>query len=103
MSGQPIIINVDDHEPSRYAKSRLLSAAGFTVYDAGTGSLALSMVDQHEPDLVLLDVHLPDLNGIEVCRRIKATSNGASVIVLQISASAISAPQATAALDNGAD
>jgi two-component system sensor histidine kinase/response regulator len=103
MAGSATIINVDDNEPARYAKGRVLSRAGFVVYDAASGSEALSLIVPHSPDLVLLDVNLPDVNGIEVCRRIKAAPNGSSVIVLQISASATAAPQATAALNNGAD
>jgi two-component system, sensor histidine kinase and response regulator len=103
VAGPETIINVDDHEPARYVKRRLLSRAGFTVYDAGNGGEALTLIAQHNPDLVLLDVHLPDMNGMEVCRRVKSTPASASVIVLQISASAISAPHASAALDSGAD
>jgi two-component system sensor histidine kinase/response regulator len=103
MAGSATIINVDDNEPARYAKGRVLSRAGFVVYDAASGSEALSLIAPHSPDLVLLDVNLPDVNGIEVCRRIKAAPNGSSVIVLQISASATAAPQATAALNSGAD
>lgn len=103
MSAQEIIVNVDDNEPARYVKARILAHAGFTVYDAGTGSEALRIIAQHNPDLVLLDVNLPDVHGIEVCRRLKSSDSGASVIVLQISASAISAPNAAAALDSGAD
>lgn len=97
------IINVDDHAPARYAKNRVLSLAGFTVYDAAAGNDALNLITQHDPDLVLLDVNLPDISGIEVCRRVKSSPRGASVIVLQISASATAPPQATAALDSGAD
>lgn len=98
-----VIINVDDNEPARYAKGRLLSRAGFTVHDAATGMDALTKVFAHMPDLVLLDVNLPDLHGIEVCRRLKSKPDSASIIVLQISASATGAPHATAALDSGAD
>lgn len=98
-----IIINVDDNEAARYAKGRHLSHAGFAVYNAGTGSEALRLFAEHNPDLVLLDVNLPDMNGIEVCQHVKSTPRGSSVIVLQISASAIAAPQASAALNSGAD
>lgn len=69
MAGPEIIINVDDHEPARYVKNRVLSRAGFTVHDAGNGTDALALIAQHRPDLVLLDVNLPDVNGIEVCQR----------------------------------
>ena len=98
-----VIINVDDNEPSRYARSRILSHAGFVVYDAATGAGCLELVEKREPDLVLLDINLPDLNGIEVCRTLKSSPGGASVIVLQISATATAAPHATEALNSGAD
>lgn len=98
-----VIINVDDNEPARYAKSRILTRAGFCVFDAATGTEALTLTKSKAPDLVLLDVNLPDVNGIEVCRRLKSEPDGASILVLQISASATAAPQATAALDSGAD
>lgn len=101
MTEPVIIVNVDDQEPARYAKRRILTRAGFVVYDAGTGADAIKCVNRYSADLVLLDVNLPDVSGIEVCRTLK--SGGASVIVLQISASAISASQATAALNSGAD
>jgi two-component system sensor histidine kinase/response regulator len=103
MLSPAVIVNVDDNEPNRYARNRILVHAGFTAYDAGTGQGALDLVALHRPDLVLLDVNLPDLDGIEVCRRLKTSPASASTIVLQISASAVTARQATAALNNGAD
>ncbi len=98
-----VILNVDDNEPGRYAKSRILTRAGFKVYDAGTGAEALELAERYTPDLVLLDVNLPDVNGIEVCRRLKTSPESATIMVLQISAHAVTAPQATAALNSGAD
>jgi signal transduction histidine kinase len=98
-----VIVNVEDNEPNRYARHRILVDAGFTAYDSGTGQGALDLVALHRPDLVLLDINLPDISGIEVCRQLKSAPENASVIVLQISASAITAPHATAALNNGAD
>lgn len=73
------------------------------VHEASTGRDALRTIAEVKPDLILLDVHLPDMNGIEVCRLIKAQEEGAGMIILQISASATSAPQATVALNTGAD
>lgn len=98
-----IIINVDDNEPARYAKGRTLSHAGFQVYNAANGAEAMELSSQYNPDLVLLDVNLPDIHGIEVCRKLKASPSAGGVLVLQISASAISAPHATQALNSGAD
>jgi signal transduction histidine kinase len=103
MTPAAVLLNVDDHEGARYARSRILSSAGFRVFDAANGEDTLALAEKHRPDLILLDVHLPDLNGIEVCRRLKQTRVDSSLMVLQISASAISAAHAKEALDAGAD
>jgi DNA-binding response OmpR family regulator len=103
MSDPAVIINVDDNEPSRYVRSRILVRAGFRVHDAATGAEAVRLIAEQKPHLVLLDVHLPDVHGIELCRRIKSAPENASVIVLQISASATTAPHAVSALESGAD
>lgn len=97
------IVNVDDSEAARYARTRVLTLAGFEVYEAGTAKEALELIATHRPDLVTLDVHLPDASGKDVCRSLKAHRDSASIIVLQISASATAAPHATSALNNGAD
>lgn len=99
----PIIVNCDDNEPSRYARNRILRGAGFEVHDASTGRSTIELVKEQTPDLVLLDVHLPDMYGIDVCQRIRTMPGGASIIVVQISASALTANHAIEALDSGAD
>lgn len=73
------------------------------MHEAASGEAALALVSEVKPDIVLLDVHLPDMNGIEVCQRIKSGKDTSAIIVIQISASAVSAPQATASLNSGAD
>jgi two-component system, sensor histidine kinase and response regulator len=98
-----IILNVDDHEPGRYARSRLLKQAGYAVHEAGTGFEALQKVTVLNPALVLLDVNLPDLNGFEVCRRIKTDPATARISVLQLSASATATADRVGGLDAGAD
>ena len=103
MSEAITIVNVDDNEPARYARSRILKKAGFHVRDASNGKDAREMIAAIHPDVVLLDVHLPDANGIEVCRELKANPENAALLVIQMSASALTAPHATAALNNGAD
>jgi two-component system sensor histidine kinase/response regulator len=97
-----VLLNVDDHEGSRYARSRILSSAGFRVHSASNGAETLELAEKHQPDLVLLDVHLPDFSGVEVCRKLKQARHS-SLMVLQISASALSAAHAKEALDAGAD
>jgi two-component system sensor histidine kinase/response regulator len=103
MATPAIVLNVDDNEPNRYARSRVLVDAGFTTYEAGTGQQTLDVAARHHPDLVLLDINLPDIDGIEVCRRLRTMPDHASLLILQISASATTAPHATEALNSGAD
>lgn len=62
---------VDDHAPSRMTAVALLSVEGYQVEQAHRGQSALSRVYQHQPDLILLDVMLPGLDGYEVCRQLK--------------------------------
>ena len=64
------ILIVDDDDAGRYAKSRILRQAGFGVLEAAGGGDALALVESEAPDLILLDVRLPDMSGTEVCRRI---------------------------------
>ena len=98
-----VILNVDDSEGARYAKTRILRRAGFEVLEAGNGADALLRARQDMPDLVLLDVKLPDMNGFEVCRRIKEDPATESILVLQTSASFVEIADKVRALDGGAD
>jgi PAS domain S-box-containing protein len=104
MTANPIIIlNVDDNDGARYAKTRILRSAGFHVLEAANGTDALAMVRDEEPALVLLDVKLPDINGIEVCRRIKADPDTNCVLVLQTSAALTNRADKIRGLEGGAD
>jgi len=78
------ILIVDDDEAARYVKSHLLRRHGYAVSEASLGREALALAATEEPHLTLLDVKLPDLSGIEVCREIK--SRFPHIIVLQTSA-----------------
>lgn len=98
-----LILNVDDNEGARYVKSRVLRHAGFAVIEAATGQGALDAVREHAPALVLLDVKLPDISGIEVCRMIKGDAQTNSTLVLQTSAAAVETRDKILALDGGAD
>jgi signal transduction histidine kinase len=99
----PVILNVDDTDAARYAKTRILQRAGFRVLEAGSGTEALRIVQETSPDLVLLDTKLPDINGFEVCRQLKQDPHTSMVLVLQTSASYLSSPDKVRALDSGAD
>lgn len=66
------ILVADDHAPNRDLFKEVLASAGFTVLIAEDGAAALQKFKRVKPDLVLLDVMMPHLNGFEVCARIKA-------------------------------
>ena len=97
------ILLVDDNEAARYAKSRILRQAGYTVIEAASGSEAVPRIVQDDPDLILLDVRLPDMSGLDVCRRIKENPGMSAIPVLQISASFCDDRSIVAGLENGAD
>lgn len=92
MTPEILVLNVEDYEAARYVKTRLLRNAGFRVEEASCGEEALELVARLQPGVVLLDVRLPDIDGLEVCRRIKADPATRSVSVIHTSAAFI-APQ----------
>ena len=98
---QAQILVVDDDDAGRYVKTHLLRRAGHAVTEAATGHEAIERVTASVPDLILLDVRLPDISGIEVCRRVKAAYP--FVVILQTSAAQPDAADRARALDGGAD
>lgn len=98
-----LVLNVEDHEASRYAKSRVLRNAGYLVREACSGAEALELVRQLQPHVVLLDVRLPDINGLEICRRIRTDPDTKDVVVIQTSAAFISPADVAEGLGSGAD
>ena len=95
------ILVVDDDDAGRYVKAHILAGRGYSVSEASLGRAAIDQVVAAPPDLVLLDVKLPDIDGIEVCQHIKAAFP--QVAVLQTSSALISAHDRAAALNGGAD
>ena len=75
------ILLVDDEVPIQRAVAPLLRARGYDVEVTGTGEGALSILESRSPDLIVLDLGLPDLDGTEVCRRIRLESS-VPIIVL---------------------
>jgi PAS domain S-box-containing protein len=96
------ILYADDTDAQRYAVGRVLRRAGFEVVEAATGTQALQMMSVN-PDLVVLDVNLPDISGLEVCRQIKSTDATTRIPVLQVSATFVSTESRVAGLEGGAD
>jgi PAS domain S-box-containing protein len=102
-TGVPLILNVDDTASARYMKTRMLRQAGYSVIEAATGAEALQLLRQHTPQLVLLDVNLPDVSGIEVSRRIKGDPQTRSVPIVQISATHVTEHDQQVGLEGGAE
>jgi len=99
---KPRILNVDDNDAGRYATSRILRQAGFEVLEAATGEEALRRVEER-PDLVVLDVKLPDIHGFEVCRQIKANPRTAGIPVVHLSATYVNSAHRVTGLEGGVD
>jgi len=78
----PRVLLVDDHAGFR-AFARGLIAAGFVIVaELGDGSVALSAAALHHPELVVLDIRLPDMSGLDVARRLKAGPDARVVILI---------------------
>jgi PAS domain S-box-containing protein len=97
------VLHVDDNEANRYIVTRILQNACFNVVEAATGQEGLDAVAEHKPDLVILDVKLPDLSGFEVCRQIKSNPKTAMIPVLHLSANFVRGRDKAEGLDCGAD
>ena len=79
------VLVVDDNEQNRYVMSRTLRSPRLVIEECVTGAEALERV-KTRPDLVILDMRLPDIPGYEVCRRIKQDPATRDIPVLQVSA-----------------
>ncbi len=99
----PTLLVIDDTDANRYAVARHLRASGFTVVEAATGLDGLSRATAHPPDLIVLDVRLPDITGFEVARRLRGQPRTADIPILHISASFTDPSTKVLGLDNGAD
>jgi signal transduction histidine kinase len=95
------ILVVDDDEGGRYLKAHILRKHGYDVAGAATGRAAIEHCQTATPDLVLLDMRLPDIHGVEVCQKLKTSFP--SLAVLQTSAAITSSHDRALALEGGAD
>jgi signal transduction histidine kinase len=95
------IVVVDDDDASRYLKSHILRNAGFKIFEAASGAEAIAAIELHEPEVVVLDVKLPDVSGLDICRRLKAT--GSPILILQTSATYVRGEDRALGLESGAD
>lgn len=97
--GNQRVLVVDDEAPIRRYLRAALGAQGLTVYESATGEEALQAVLSHRPDIIILDLGLPDMDGIEVTRRLREWSQ-TPIIILSVREAE---QDKIAALDAGAD
>ena len=87
MTDEPLVLVVDDLPANVRLLDAVLSPRGYRVLGAGSGPEALALVAEHRPDLVLLDIVMPDMDGYEVCRRLRQDPATAFLPVVMITAS----------------
>ena len=86
MSQQPRVLVVDDQAPNRKLLADLLSTQGYAIETAQSGDEALKKIEREAPDLVLLDVVMPGMNGYEVCRRLRAEAATSMLPIVMVTA-----------------
>ena len=96
------ILVVDDNDAPRYSIRRALVEAGYQVVEARTGAEALQRADD-SPDLITLDINLPDIDGFQVCSRLKGAAKTAHIPVLHVSSTFTDPESRVLGLQGGAD
>ncbi len=97
------ILVVDDAPNLQFAASRLLEGAGYEVSCASSGAECLEKAREWSPDIVLLDIVLPDMDGVEVCSKIKSDPELKNIFVILCSGNRISTDDKASGLESGAN
>jgi two-component system, sensor histidine kinase len=98
-----LVLNVNDHDGVRYMISRILDRAGYVVAEASSGTEALDKVQTLKPKLIVLDIKLPDMSGLDVCRQVKSDPETRSIKILHTSAVFVAPEAKVQSLNSGAD
>ncbi|MEO8064588.1 MAG: response regulator [Pseudomonadota bacterium] len=99
---QQKVVVVDDNPASLYSTSRILRSAGFEVIECSTGTEALAAADK-DVGLIVLDINLPDIDGLEVCRRLRARSNTTYLPIVHLTATFVGSADYLQGLTAGGD
>lgn len=97
------ILVVDDNPNILLATATLLRSVGYFVLEARTGAACLRVVRESDPDLILLDIQLPDISGCEISRQIRADKGIRQPYVVLLSGSRITSDKQAESLESGAD
>jgi two-component system cell cycle response regulator DivK len=88
MTGERILV-VEDNDKNMKLFRDVLGATGYRTLEATTGGEAVELAAEHAPDLVLMDIQMPDVDGVEALRRLRADERTAAVPVLAVTAQAM--------------
>jgi PAS domain S-box-containing protein len=102
-SNSTTVLVVDDSHNRLLIHSLLLQKSGYEVLQASDGEECFRILQSHKPDIIVLDVVLPDISGIEICQRVKSEENTKDILVLLVSSIEIDSDDQTRGLDAGAD
>lgn len=83
---RPLILIVDDNEKNLKLAGDVLRAARFRTLEAASGSEALRLAAEHQPDVILLDLRLPDMDGVHVARELRDGARTAQIPIVALSA-----------------
>ncbi len=97
------VLNVDDVEEHRYSLTRLFAHAGFDVSEANSGNDAIRSALESKPDMILLDIRLPDVDGYDVCAALKRNPETAKITVIHVTSLATDPDSALRSAEAGAD
>src|SRR5215831_15110281 len=84
-----LILIVDDNEQNLRLARKVLQSAGFRTLEASGGAEGVSLAVEHRPDLVLMDIRMPDMNGTEVLQKLRADERTAAIPVVAHTSSAM--------------
>lgn len=103
MRREPLVVLADDDDVGRYVIATMLRRAGFAVREVADGSEAIEAVGTEQPDIAILDVKMPVLDGFAACRRLKSDQSTRHIPVLLLSATFLETEAQVEGLDTGAD
>ncbi|HYU13122.1 MAG TPA: response regulator [Stellaceae bacterium] len=96
------ILIVEDNELNMKLLNDVLEAHGYDIVKTGSGAAVLDLARTHRPDLVLMDIQLPDMSGLEAVRQLKSDGQTQSIPVIAVTAFAMAGDERKA-LDSGCD
>ncbi len=84
---EPLVLIVDDNGKNLKLARDVLQAAGFRTLEAETGAEGIALAERHQPDLILMDLGLPDMNGTDAARALRAGGQTVGIPIVAVSAS----------------